>query len=60
VDRKGTFWRSELALGTAAGEVLATATIVFRGGPEYSTSQMPYFRSRAPVDVFRRMFPNHA
>jgi hypothetical protein len=60
VDRKGTFWRSELALGTAAGKVLATASIIFRGGPEYSTSQMPYFRSRAPVDVFRRMFPNHA
>jgi hypothetical protein len=60
VDRKGTFWRSALALGTAAGKVLATASIIFRGGPEYSTSQMPYFRSRAPVNVFRRMFPNHA
>jgi hypothetical protein len=59
VDRKGTFWRSELALGTLAGKVLATASIIFRGGPEYSERQIPYFRSRAPVDVFRRMFPNH-
>jgi hypothetical protein len=60
VDRKGTFWRSELALGTSAGEMLATASIIFRGGPEYSERQMPYFRSRAPLEVFRRMFPNHA
>jgi len=60
VDRKGTFWRSELALGTAAGKALATASIIFRGGPEYSERQMPYFRSRAPLEVFRRMFPNHA
>ena len=60
VDRKGTFWRSELALGTPAGKALATASIIFRGGPEYSERQIPYFRSRAPADVFRRMFPNHA
>jgi hypothetical protein len=59
VDRKGTFWRSELALGTPAGKALATASIIFRGGAEYSTSQMPYFRSRAPADVFLRMFPNY-
>ena len=60
VDRKGAFWRSELALGTAAGKTLATASIIFRGGPEYSERQMPYFRSRAPLEVFRRMFPNYA
>ncbi|HLQ23293.1 MAG TPA: hypothetical protein VK132_08795, partial [Gemmatimonadales bacterium] len=59
VDRKRTFWRSELALGTSAGTILATASIIFRGGAEYSTSQIPYFRSRAPLDVFRRMFPNY-
>ena len=59
VDRKGTFWRSELALGTAAGKTLATASIIFRGGPEYSERQIPYFRSRAPIEVFRRMFPNY-
>jgi len=60
VDRKRTFWRSELALGTAAGKVLASASIVFRGGADYSAPQMAYFRPRTPVDVFRRMFPNHA
>jgi len=59
VDRKGAFWRSELALGTTAGKALATASIIFRGGPEYSERQMPYFRSRAPLEVFRRMFPNY-
>jgi hypothetical protein len=59
VDRKRTFWRSELALGTSGGKVLATASIIFRGGAEYSALQIPYFRSRAPVDIFRRMFPNH-
>jgi len=59
VDRKGTFWRSELALGTATGKVLATASIVFRGGPEYSARQMPFFRARTPADIFRRMFPNY-
>ncbi|HYB43462.1 MAG TPA: hypothetical protein VEL75_16905 [Candidatus Methylomirabilis sp.] len=60
VDRKRTFWRTESALATADGAPVATASIVFRGGAEYSTRQMGYFRSRTPPDVFRRMFPNHA
>jgi hypothetical protein len=60
VDRNRTFWRSELTLGTSAGKVLARASIVFRGGADYSARQMAYFRPRTPVDVFRRMFPNHA
>jgi hypothetical protein len=44
---------------TEAGEIVATASIVFRGGAEYSGRQMAYFRPRTPPDVFRRMFPNH-
>lgn len=59
VDRKRSFWRTETALVTEAGEIVATASIVFRGGAEYSGRQMAYFRPRTPPDVFRRMFPNH-
>ncbi len=60
IDKKRTFWRTECALSTAAGTPLASASIVFRGGAEYSAQQMRYFRQRAPGDTFRRMFPNHA
>ena len=60
VDRRRSFWRTETALASADGQVLATASIVFRGGPEYSDRQMNHFRRRTPPDVFRRMFPNHA
>jgi len=60
IDRKRTFWRTRGALLTAEGEPLATATIVFRGGPDYSERQMPYFRPRTDPEVFRRMFPHHA
>jgi hypothetical protein len=45
---------------TEAGEPIATASIVFRGGAEYSERQMEYFRPRTPPEVFHRMFPNHA
>jgi hypothetical protein len=60
VDRRRTFWRIACALLTEPGEILASASIVFRGGPEYSDRQMPYFRDRTPAEVFRRMFPDHA
>ena len=60
IDRKRTFWRTESALSTASGKVLATATIVFRGGADYSDRQMAYFKPRTPADVFHRMFPNYA
>jgi hypothetical protein len=60
VDRRKTFWRTAVALTGPAGRSLARATIVFRGGAEYSERQIPYFRPRTPSDVFRRMFPNHA
>jgi hypothetical protein len=60
VDRKRSFRRTETALMTEAGEPIATASIVFRGGAEYSERQMEYFRPRTPPEVFRRMFPNHA
>ncbi len=60
VDRKRAFWRTETALMAADGRLLATASIVFRGGVEYSAGQMDYFRPRTPREIFRRMFPNHA
>jgi len=60
IDRRRAFWRTETAIAAADGEVLASASIVFRGGPEYSSLQIPYFRSRTAPEVFRRMFPNHA
>ena len=60
VDRKRTFWRTESTLSTASGKVLATASIVFRGGLDYSKRQMAYFKPRTPAEIFRRMFPNHA
>ena len=59
VDRKRTFWRTESTLSTASGKVLATASIVFRGGADYSERQMAYFKPRTPAELFRRMFPNH-
>ncbi len=60
VDRKRTFWRTETALMSADGRLLATASIVFRGGAEYSARQLDYFRPRTPPEIFQRMFPNHA
>src|SRR5436309_5944614 len=60
VDRKRTFWRTETVLMTADGRLLATASIVFRGGAEYSARQLDYLRPRTPPEIFQRMFPNHA
>jgi hypothetical protein len=60
VDRKRTFWRTETTLRTASGALIASASIVFRGGADYSERQIPYFRPRTPAAVFRRMFPNYA
>lgn len=59
VDRRRTFWRTHSALLAADGSLLATATIVFRAGADYSERQMAFFRSRTDPDVFGRMFPNH-
>lgn len=60
VDRRRTFWRTRSGLLAADGTVLATATIVFRPGPEYSARQMGYFRSRTDPEIFARMFPGYA
>jgi acyl-coenzyme A thioesterase PaaI-like protein len=60
IDRKRTFWRTESTLTTASGRLLATASIVFRGGADYSARQVPYFKSRTPIGIFQRMFPNYA
>ncbi len=60
IDRKRTFWRTESALLGPDGAPLATASIVFRGGADYSARQMEYFRPRTPPEIFRRMFPNYA
>jgi hypothetical protein len=60
VDRKRTFWRTETALFGPDGAPAARASIVFRGGPDYSLRQMEYFRSRTPPEIFRRMFPGYA
>jgi hypothetical protein len=60
VDRKRTFWRTESTLSTSSGALIATASIVFRGGADYSERQMAYFKARTPPGIFRRMFPNYA
>jgi hypothetical protein len=60
VDRRRTFWRTQSHLRTESGDLLASATITFRGGPDFSARQFAYFRSRTPPDVFGRMFPNYA
>ena len=60
VDRKRTFWRTESTLSTSSGALIATASIVFRGGADYSKHQMAYFKPRTPPGVFQRMFPNYA
>lgn len=60
VDRKRTFWRTESTLCTSSGTLIATASIVFRGGADYSERQMAYFKPRTPPEIFRRMFPNYS
>ena len=60
VDRKRTFWRTTCALFDEDGRVLAEAVIVFRGGPEWSARQIPYFRAGADAATFARMFPNYS
>jgi len=60
IDRRRTFWRTETALWAGDGAIVATAAVVFRGGAEFSARQMAYFRSRAPLPVFDRMFPNYS
>ena len=57
IDKRRTFWRTESSLRTASGRLLATGSIVFRGGREYSERQIPYFRSRTTPETFREMFP---
>jgi hypothetical protein len=59
VDRKRTFWRTACALFDEGGRTLAEAAIVFRGGPEWSTRQMSYFKARTDAATFARMFPNY-
>jgi len=60
IDKKRTFWRIETTLSTASGLLLATGSIVFRGGADYSSRQIPYFKPRPPPAVFRQMFPNYS
>lgn len=60
IDKKRSFWRTETTLHTASGLLLATGSIVFRGGTDYSARQIPYFKPRTPPSVFRRMFPNYS
>ena len=60
VDRRRTFWRTRSAVLAADSTVLATATIVFRAGADYSARQVPFFRSRTDPEIFARMFPNYA
>lgn len=60
IDKRRAFWRTETSLRTASGRLLATGSIVFRGGAEYSERQIPYFRSRTTPEAFREMFPAYA
>jgi len=60
MDKQRIFWRTETALTAADGTLVATASVVFRGGVDYSAPQMAYFRPRTPPEVFSRMFPNYA
>jgi hypothetical protein len=60
VDRRRVFWRTRSGLLAADGTLLASATIVFRPGVEYSERQMSYFRSRTDPEIFARMFPTYA
>jgi hypothetical protein len=60
LDRRRAFWRTETALMSGDGALVATAAIVFRAGPEYSARQMEHFRMRTTPEIFVRMFPNYA
>jgi hypothetical protein len=60
VDRRKTFWRTAITLATGSGVLLARASIIYRGGPEFSARQLPFFRSRTRAEVFRRVFPAYA
>ena len=42
--RSASFWRTETTLSTASGLLLATGSVVFRGGTDYSARQIPYFK----------------
>jgi hypothetical protein len=57
VDRRRAFWRTAPVLLDEASQVVASASIVFRGGAEYSERQLGYFRSRMPAERFARAFP---
>jgi len=59
IDRKHSFWCTETTLSTASGVLIATASIVFRGGTDYSARQIPYFKPRTQPAIFRRMFSNY-
>lgn len=59
VDRNRTFWRTSCSLFDESGHALAEAAIVFRGGPEWSARQMPYFKARTDAATFARMFPSY-
>jgi acyl-coenzyme A thioesterase PaaI-like protein len=56
VDRKRSFWRTTVALWDGAGAAVAVGSVVFRGGPEYSERQLPFFRARSDPATFRRLF----
>ena len=60
LDRKRTFWRTETALIAADGNPVATASIVFRGGADYSARQLAYFCPRTPPETFARRVPNYS
>jgi len=60
IDRRRVFWRTRSGLLAADGTLIASATIVFRPGVEYSERQMSYFRSRTDPEIFARMFPAYA
>src|SRR5262249_49239393 len=57
IDKRRTFWRTETSLRTASGRLLATGSIVFRGGPEYSQRPIPYFKSRSTPPTLPPLFP---
>ncbi len=58
-DEKGHFWRTETAVLTADGTLLAWGAIVFAGSRVYSKRLVPRLLKTNPPESLRPIFPTH-
>lgn len=58
-DEKGHFWRTETAVLTADGTLLASGAIVFAASRVYSKRLVPQLLKTNPPESLRPIFPSH-